>query len=89
MADSQNVALEYFELYNTGATNINLSTYVIYDHDGNTPLSGLDDPNIAPGQIRAFGPTQLHTPQIGASGLARTDFLGLVNTSPSDMSLML
>jgi hypothetical protein len=85
VADSQTPAQEYFELYNTGAANINLSTYVIYDHDGNDPLSTLDDTNIAPGQIRAIGPTQLHVPQIGATGLARTDFLGLVNTSPSDV----
>jgi hypothetical protein len=85
VADSQTPAQEYFELYNTGATNINLATYFIYDHDGNDPLSNLDDTNIAPGQIRAIGPSQLHVPQIGATGLARTDFLGLVNTSPSDV----
>ena len=82
--DSQNVALEYFELYNPLSTTINLSTYVIYNHDGNTPLSNLDNPSIAGGQLRAIGPTQLHTTTIAGSGLARTDFLGLVNTSPSD-----
>ena len=82
--DSQNVASEYFELYNTSTAAINLSTYVIYNRDGNTPLSNLADPNIAPGQIRAIGPSQLGTPTIAGSGLARTDFLGLVNTSPSD-----
>ena len=49
--DSQNVALEYFELYNPLATTINLSTYVIYNHDGNTPLSNLDNPSIAGGQL--------------------------------------
>ena len=36
--DSQNVASEYFELYNTSTAAINLSTYVIYNRDGNTPL---------------------------------------------------
>src|SRR5689334_1892241 len=46
VADSQTPAQEYFELYNTSAANINLSTYVIYDHDGNDPLSTLDDTNI-------------------------------------------
>jgi hypothetical protein len=83
--DSQTAAQEYFELYNTSSANINLSTYVIYNHDGYTPLSRLTDPNIASGQIRAIGPSQLLTPTIGGpTGLARTDFLGLVNTSPSD-----
>ncbi|HET9494640.1 MAG TPA: pre-peptidase C-terminal domain-containing protein, partial [Chloroflexia bacterium] len=82
--DSQNVASEYFELYNTSAVAIDLSTYVIYNRDGSTPLSNLDDPIIAAGQVRAIGPTQLHTPTIAGSGLARTDFLGLINTSPSD-----
>jgi hypothetical protein len=82
--DSQNVTSEYFELYNTSAVAIDLSTYVIYNRDGSTPLSNLDDPIIASGQVRAIGPTQLHTPTIAGSGLARTDFLGLINTSPSD-----
>src|SRR5258708_1100901 len=49
VADSQTPSQEYFELYNTGATNINLASYVIYDHDGSTPLSNLNDTNIAPG----------------------------------------
>src|SRR5512132_1936106 len=41
--DSQSVASEYFELYNTSSAAIDLSTYVIYNRDGNTPLSNLDD----------------------------------------------
>jgi hypothetical protein len=83
--DSQTASLEYFELFNTSAVAIDLSSYVIYNHDGFTPLSRLSSTSIAAGQIRAIGPTQLFTPTIGGpTGLARTDFLGLVNTSPSD-----
>src|SRR5438105_15588824 len=44
--DSQNVASEYFELYNTSAITIDLTTYRIYNHDGNTPLSNLDNPQL-------------------------------------------
>src|SRR5687767_1555168 len=47
--DSQTPGNEFFELYNTSAVAINLSTYVIYNRDGSTPLSNLADPNIAPG----------------------------------------
>jgi hypothetical protein len=83
--ESQNPGNEYFELYNTSAVAINLSTYYIYNRDGSTPLSRLDDPVIGPGQFRVIGPTQLHTNTIGGpTGLDRTDFLGLVNTSPTD-----
>ncbi len=82
--DSQTPANEYFELYNNSATAVNLSTYRIYNHDGSTPLSNLDNPVIGPGEFRAIGPTQLHTPTIAGTGIARVDFLGLVNTSPSD-----
>jgi hypothetical protein len=85
--DSQNVALEYFELYNAGTQTINLATYVIYNRDGSTPLSRLADTIIAPGQFRAIGPTQLNQPTIVGTGLDRTDFLGLVNTSPSDQTI--
>lgn len=83
--DSQTLANEYFELYNTGSTTINLSTYVIYNRDGNTPLSNLSDPTIAPNEFRVISPAQLGTASIGGpTGLASNDFLGLVNTSPSD-----
>ncbi len=82
--DSQTPANEYFELYNGGSTSIDLSTYRIYNRDGSTPLSNLDNDIITAGQYRVIGPTQLHTTTIAGSGLARTDFLGLVNTSPSD-----
>ena len=83
--DSQNPSLEFFELYNTSGTTINLSTYEIYNRDGKTPLSNLDDVTIAPGEFRGIGPAQLHTTTIGGpTGLAQSDFLGLVNTSPSD-----
>lgn len=85
--ESQTKALDYFELYNTSAVAINLSTYTIYNHDNITPtlLSRLDDTNIAPGQFRAIGPTQLHQTTIAGSGLARgADFLALVNSSPTD-----
>jgi hypothetical protein len=83
--DSQTPANEYFELYNTSGTTINLSTYVIYNRDGSTPLSNLDDPTIGPNQFRVISPAQLHTATIGGpTGLAQNDFLGLVNTSPSD-----
>ncbi len=83
--ESQSPSNEYFELYNTSGTAINLSTYQIYNRDGFTELSRLDDPVIGPGQFRVIGPTQLHTNTIGGpTGLDRTDFLGLVNTSPTD-----
>lgn len=82
--DSQTPANEYFELYNTSQVAINLSTYVIYNRDGSNPLSRLADPTIAAGQYRAIGPAQLGTPTIAGSGIARIDFLGIVNTSPSD-----
>jgi hypothetical protein len=82
--DSQTASLEYFELYNSSAVSIDLSTYVIYDHDGQNALSALDNPIIAAGQFRVIGPSQLHAPQIGQTGLASTDFLALVNTSPAD-----
>ncbi|HST05978.1 MAG TPA: lamin tail domain-containing protein, partial [Chloroflexia bacterium] len=82
--DSQTPALEYFELYNTSAVSIDLSTYVIYNHDGSDSLSLLGNPIITPGQFRVIGPTQLGTPTIGGpNGLASTDFLGLKNTSPA------
>src|SRR5687767_4992235 len=81
---SQTVADQYFELYNTGAGVINLSTYQIYNRDGSNNLSNLADPIINPGQFRVIGPTQLGTPTIAGSGLARVDFLALVNTSPTD-----
>lgn len=82
--DSQTVSAEYFELYNTSAVSIDLSTYVIYNHDGSNPLSLLGNPIILAGQFRVIGPTQLRTPTIAGSGLAPTDFLGLKNTSPAD-----
>jgi|GEM_PF-3182409 len=82
--DSATPANEYFELYNTGTTAINLSTYQIYNRDGRNNLSNLADPIIGAGQFRVIGPTQLGTPTIAGSGLARIDFLGLVNTSPTD-----
>lgn len=83
--NSQNPANEYFELYNAGTVPINLSTYVIYNRDGATPLSNLADPIINPGQFRAIGPTLLGTTSIGGpTGLDTTDFLALVNTAPSD-----
>ncbi|MEO6457090.1 MAG: pre-peptidase C-terminal domain-containing protein [Chloroflexia bacterium] len=81
---SQTVADQYFELFNTGPTAINLSTYQIYNRDGSNNLSNLSDLVINPGQFRVIGPTQLGTPTIAGSGLARTDFLGIVNTSPTD-----
>lgn len=81
---SQTVADQYFELFNTGAGVINLSTYQIYNRDGSNNLSNLADPIINPGQFRVIGPTQLGTPTIAGSGLARVDFLALVNTSPTD-----
>lgn len=87
VADSQNVSQEYFELYNGGQANINLSTYVIYNRDGSNPLSTLSSANIAPGQYRVIGPAQLGRPTIAGSGLATTDFLALVNTSPSDQTI--
>ncbi|HEX9987348.1 MAG TPA: S-layer homology domain-containing protein [Chloroflexia bacterium] len=83
--DSQDPANEYFELYNTGTTAIDLSTYAIYNRDGSTPLSNLMNTTINPGQYRAIGPTQLSTPTIAGSGLARNDFLGLINRSPNDV----
>lgn len=83
--DSQTPASEYFELFNTSNVSINLSTYTIYNRDGSTPLSGLDNPVLGPNQYRGIGPTQLHTATIGGpTGLSQNDFLGLVNTSPSD-----
>jgi Bacterial pre-peptidase C-terminal domain len=83
--DSQTPASEYFELYNTSSVSIDLSTYVIYNHDGSDPLSLLVNPIITAGQYRVIGPTQLGTPTIGGpTGLAPTDFLGLKNTSPVD-----
>ncbi len=83
--DSQTPANEYFEMFNTSNVSINLSTYTIYNRDGNTPLSGLDNPVIGPNEYRGIGPTQLHTATIGGpTGLSQNDFLGLVNTSPSD-----
>jgi hypothetical protein len=82
--DSQVAANEYFELYNAGAVTIDLSTYAIYNRDGSTPLSMLDDPQISPGQYLPIGPAQLHSPTIAGSGLARTDFLGLINTAPTE-----
>ncbi|HET6314016.1 MAG TPA: pre-peptidase C-terminal domain-containing protein [Chloroflexia bacterium] len=75
---------EYFELYNGGTAPIDLSTYVIYNRDGQTPLSRLDNRTILAGQFRAIGPTQLHTTTIAGSGLDRTDFLGLVDRGTSD-----
>jgi hypothetical protein len=77
---------EYFELYNGGNTPIDLSTYVIYNHDGQTPLSRLSSGNrtIAAGQFKAIGPTQLGTDTIAGSGLDRIDFLGLVDRGTSD-----
>lgn len=81
---SQTLANQYFELFNTSAVAINLSTYEIYNRDPPfNDLSKLSDPIINPGQFRVIGPTQLGTPTIG-SGLERTDFLALVNTSPTD-----
>ncbi|HET6314709.1 MAG TPA: lamin tail domain-containing protein, partial [Chloroflexia bacterium] len=86
--DSQTLTNEYFELLNTSGVTINLSTYVIYNKDGNTPLSNLDDQTIGPGEYRVIGPVQLKTSSIGgASGLSQNDFLGLVNTSPSDTNI--
>lgn len=83
--DRQTPTDEYFELYNTSNVSINLSTYTIYNRDGNTPLSGLDNPIIGPNEFRGISPTQLHTATIGGpTGLSQNDFLGLVNTSPSD-----
>jgi hypothetical protein len=83
--ESQTPANEYFELYNTSNVPIDLATYVIYNRDGSTPLSRLSNTVISPGQFRAIGPAQLNTPTIGGpTGLDRTDFLGLVNTSPTD-----
>ncbi len=84
--DSQNPANEYFELYNTGAVPINLSTYVIYNKDDETPLSLLapDNQIIDAGAFKVIGPSQLGRSTIVGTGLGRIDFLGLVNTSPSD-----
>lgn len=84
--ESQNPANEWFELYNTSGATINLSTYVIYNRDGSTPFSNLSDPTIAPNQFRVFTPGRLGSSTIGGpTGLAQnSDFLGLVNTSPSD-----
>ena len=81
---SQTAADQYFELYNTSSVAINLSTYQIYNRDGFNNLSNLADPIINPGQFRVIGPTQLGTPTIAGSGLALTDFLALVNTTPTD-----
>ncbi|MDQ3705309.1 MAG: lamin tail domain-containing protein [Chloroflexota bacterium] len=84
--ESQTASNEYFELYNTSGATINLSTYVIYNRDGNTPFSNLADPTIGPGEFRVITPGQLGSATIaGPTGLAQSsDFLGLVNTSPSD-----
>src|SRR4029453_14795168 len=49
--DSQTPSQEYFELYNTSAVPIDLASYVIYNHDGFTPLSRLTNTNIAAGQF--------------------------------------
>lgn len=83
--DSQSGSNEYFELYNTSAVTINLSTYVVYNHDDSVSLSSLSSPSIGAGQFRAIGPAQLGGNWFaGTTGIARTDFLGLVNTSPTD-----
>lgn len=83
--DSQTPASEYFELYNTSNIAIDLSTYTIYNRDGSTPLSSLANPIIGPNEIRGIGPTQLRSATIGGpTGLSQNDFLGLVNTSPSE-----
>ncbi|MEO5951394.1 MAG: pre-peptidase C-terminal domain-containing protein, partial [Chloroflexia bacterium] len=74
-------------LFNNSNVNINLATYVIYNHDGSNSLSTLQNTNIAPFQYRVIGPTQLGKPTIAGSGLASTDFLALVNTSPSDQTI--
>ena len=81
---SQTAADQYFELYNTSAVAIDLSTYQIYNRDGFNNLSNLADPIINAGQFRVIGPTQLGTPTIAGSGLALVDFLALVNTTPTD-----
>ncbi len=82
--DSQSRSNEYFELLNTSAVTINLSTYVIYNQNDSVSLLGLADPTIAAGQYRAIGPTQLGDWFSGTTGISRIDFLGLVNTSPTD-----
>ncbi|MEO8286769.1 MAG: pre-peptidase C-terminal domain-containing protein [Chloroflexota bacterium] len=89
--NSQTPGLEYFELYNTSAVSINLSTYALYNNDqpeGGATLSSLSDPIIGPGEIRAIGPSQLGRPTlVGPTGLARTDFLALVVISPTDTTI--
>src|SRR6187200_2550076 len=47
--DSQDGSNEYFELYNSSAVAINLSTYVVYNHDDSVALSSLASPTIAAG----------------------------------------
>ena len=84
--DSQTGTNEYFELYNTSNVTIDLATYVIYNRDTSIPLNRLSNTLITPQQpFRAIGSVQLgNTWFAGATGLERTDFLGLVNTSPTD-----
>ena len=82
--DSQSGSNEYFELLNTSAVAINLSTYVVYNRDDSIALSGLANTSIAAGQYRVIGPAQVGDWFAGTTGIARTDFLGLVNSSPSD-----
>jgi hypothetical protein len=83
--DSQNGGNEYFELYNTSNVPIDLATYVIYNRDSSIPLNRLANTVISPQQFRAIGSVQLGNSWFtGATGLERTDFLGLVNSSPSD-----
>lgn len=85
--DSQNGLNEYLELLNTSSVSINLSTYVIFNRDDSISLAGLADPIITAGQYRAIGSAQIGEWFAGTTGIARTDFLGLVNTSPTDTTI--
>lgn len=82
--DASTPSNEYFELYNGSLTaTIDLTSYVIYNRDGSTPLSNLPSTVriIGPQQYRVIGPAQLGTPTIAGSGLDTTDFLGLKNSA--------
>src|SRR3954451_23425147 len=83
--DSSTPANENFEIYNGSiSATVDLTSYVIYNRDGSTPLSNLPASVrlIGPQQYRVIGPTQLGTPTIaGPTGLDTTDFLGLVNNA--------
>jgi hypothetical protein len=83
--DSQSGSNEYFELYNTSSITLTLGTYVIYNRDSSLPLNILSNQQIGAQSFRVIGPAQLNNNWFtGATGLERIDFLGLVNTSPSD-----